>query len=329
MVWLIFIGSAAVIVLAATQLARFGDAIAVRTKLGGMFVGTLLLAGATSLPELLTTISSLRQGVPNLAAGNMLGSNMFNMFMLAVLDMLFRQERILRRVATRHALTASLATLLIGTAAFFILADIDVSIGWVGADSLVLLAIYVAGVQQIRAANPGAAADPATEAELEGVPRLPLALAGFLAAAGVLVLVTPQLVSSSAEIAEMTGLGAGFVGTTLVALVTSLPELVTTIAAVRIGAFDLAVGNLFGSNAFNVVTLGLSDFFFTQGRFLGAIDPAFALVALLGLILTSMGLIGNLARIERRLFLLEIDALAILLVYLGGLWFLYARGIGG
>ncbi len=329
MVWLIFIGSAAVIVLAATQLARFGDAIAVRTKLGGMFVGTLLLAGATSLPELLTTISSLRQGVPNLAAGNMLGSNMFNMFMLAVLDMLFRQERILRRVATHHALTASLATLLIGTAAFFILADIDVSIGWVGADSLVLLAIYVAAVQQIRAANPAAVADPVTEAELEGVPRLSVALAGFFAAAGVLVLVTPQLVSSSAEIAEMTGLGAGFVGTTLVALVTSLPELVTTIAAVRIGAFDLAVGNLFGSNAFNVVTLSLSDFFFTQGRFLGAVDPAFALVALLGLILTSMALIGNLARIERRLFLLEADALAILVVYLGGLWFLYARGIGG
>jgi cation:H+ antiporter len=328
MVWLNFTGSAAVIVLAATQLARFGDAIAVRTKLGGMFVGTLLLAGATSLPELLTAISSLRQGVPNLAAGNMLGSNMFNMFMLAILDMLFRQERILRRVATRHALTASLATLLIGAAAFFILADIDVQIGWIGLDSLVLLAIYVAAVHQIRAANPAAAADPVSEAELEGVPRLSLALAGFFAAAGVLVLVTPQLVSSSTEIAEMTGLGAGFVGTTLVAMVTSLPELVTTIAAVRIGAFDLAIGNLFGSNAFNVVTLSLSDFFFTQGRFLGAIDPAFALVALLGLILTSMGLIGNLARIERRLFLLEVDALAILLVYLGGLWFLYARGIG-
>jgi cation:H+ antiporter len=328
MVWLIFIGSAAVIVLAATQLARFGDAIAVRTKLGGMFVGTLLLAGATSLPELLTAISSLRQGVPNLAAGNMLGSNMFNMFMLAILDMLFRQERILRRVATRHALTASLATLLIGTTAFFILADIDVQIGWIGLDSLVLLAIYVAAVQQIRAANPVAAAVPVTEAELEGVPRLSLALAGFFAAAGILVLVTPQLVSSSTEIAEMTGLGAGFVGTTLVAMVTSLPEMVTTIAAVRIGAFDLAVGNLFGSNAFNVVTLSLSDFFYTQGRFLGAIDPAFALVALLGLILTSMGLIGNLARIERRLLLLEVDALAILLVYLGGLWFLYTRGIG-
>ena len=328
MVWLIFAGSAAVIVLAATQLAKYGDAIAVRTRLGGMFVGTLLLAGATSLPELLTTISSLSQGVPNLAAGNLLGSNMFNMFVLALLDMLFRQARILRRVAMHHALTASLATLLIGMAAFFILADVDLLIGWVGLDSLLLLVTYVVGVRLIRSGNPATDSETAPEAELEGVPSLRGALIGFGLAAGVLVVATPWLVRSSKEIAELTGLGVGFVGTTLVAMVTSLPELVTTIAAVRIGAFDLAVGNLFGSNAFNMVALGLTDFFYLPGRFLGVIDPAFALVALLGLILTCLGLIGNLARVERRLLFMEIDALIILLVYLGGMWFLYARGVG-
>jgi cation:H+ antiporter len=328
MVWLIFSGSAAAIVLAATQLAKYGDAIAVRTKLGGMFVGTLLLAGATSLPELLTSISSIRLGVPNLAAGNMLGSNMFNIFVLALLDMLFRQARILRRVAMRHALTAGLAILLIGMAAFSILADVDLQIGWVGLDSLLLVVIYVAGVRLIQSGSAAVGRETVPEVELEGVPSLSPALIGFTLAAGVLVAVTPFLVSSSTEIAEITGLGTGFVGTTLVAMVTSLPELATTIAAVRIGAFDLAVGNLFGSNAFNMVLLGLTDFFYTEGRFLGAIDPAFALVALLGLILTSLALIGNLARIERRLLFLEVDALIILLVYGGGMWFLYVRGIG-
>ncbi len=328
MVWLIFLGSSAVIVLAAMQLAKYGDAIAERTKLGGMFVGTLLMAGATSLPELLTGINSLNQGVPNLAAGNLLGSNMFNMFVLAVLDVLFRQARILRRVAMRHALTAGLATLLIGMAAFFILADVDLRIGWIGLDSLLLLAAYVVGVRLIQSGNPATGGEATPEADLAGVPSLRHALIGFGLASGVLVAITPQLVRSSAEIAELTGLGTGFVGTTLVAMVTSLPELATTIAAVRIGAFDLAIGNLFGSNAFNMVALGLTDFFYLPGRFLGVIDPTFALVALLGLILTSLGLIGNLARVERRLLFIEIDALIIFLVYLGGMWFLYARGIG-
>ncbi len=89
MVWIQFIISAAVVVVAAIKLAEYGDAISVRTRLGGMFIGTLLMAGATSLPELLTTINSLGQNVPSLAVGNVLGSNMFNMFLLAVLDAVF------------------------------------------------------------------------------------------------------------------------------------------------------------------------------------------------------------------------------------------------
>ena len=159
-------------------------------------------------------------------------------------------------------------------------------------------------------------------------PSLRMALLGFLGATIVLVLVAPWLVSSSAKIAELTGLGTGFIGMVLVGLVTSLPELVTTISAARMGAYDLAVGNLFGSNVFNIFALGLTDIFLTSGRFLGAIDPAFALAALLGLIMTVLGLIGNLARLERRLWVIEVDALLLIVVYFGGLWLLYSRGIG-
>lgn len=328
MTWLLFLGSSAVIVLAAMKLAEYGDAIALRTKLGGMFIGTLLLAGATSLPEVLTTISSLGQGVPNLAAGNLLGSNMFNMFVLALLDLVSGQARILRRVAMRHALTASLATLLIGMVAFFMLADVDIKIGWVGLDSLLILATYVVGVRLIQSGGVSAGGEPSAAPVPAGVPSLRRAMFGFAAAAGALIVVTPLLVRSSKEIAEATGLSTGFIGTTLVALVTSLPELVTTIAAVRIGAYDLAVGNLFGSNLFNIFAVGLTDVFYLPGRFLGVIDPTFALVALLGLLLTSMGLIGNLARVERRFLFLEVDALIIMVTYFAGMWFLYARGIG-
>ena len=96
----------------------------------------------------------------------------------------------------------------------------------------------------------------------------------------------------------------------------------------RIGAFDLAVGNLFGSNLFNMFALGLTDVFYLEGRFLGVIDPAFALVGLIGLVLTSLALIGNIARVERRLLFVEIDALLIMLGYLLGMWFLLSRGIG-
>jgi len=143
------------------------------------------------------------------------------------------------------------------------------------------------------------------------------------------VLVVPLLVESAAQIGEITGLSAGFIGATLLALVTSLAELVATTAAVRLGAYDLAIGNLFGSNFFNMLAFGLTDVFYLQGRFIDLIDSNFALIGLLGLLLTSMGLIGNLLRVERRIGFLELDALIILLGYFGGMWFLFTRGIGG
>lgn len=327
MMWIKFLISAAVLVAAATQLAKYGDVIALRTRLSGMLIGIVLMAGATSLPEMLTSISSLNLQSPDIAAGNLLGSNTFNMFLLAVIDLMHRQQRILRKAALKHALTGSLAVFLIGLVVFFILADIHLQIGWVGLDSLVLLAGYIIAVRLIQG---GAQADAHTmepEEIPEDTPALWIGILGFLAAAGVLMIATPIMVASSAEISEATGLGATFIGTTLVAAVTSMPELVTSLAAVRIGGYDMAIGNLFGSCMFNVFALGLTDLFYTQGRFLAVIDPSFLLVAVLGLLMMGLGLIGNLANLEKRIGFIELDALALILTFFGGMWLLYLRGL--
>ena len=325
MVWVAFLISAAVIVLAATQLAKYGDIIAVRTRLGGMFIGILLLAGATSLPEVLTTISSLSQGVPNLAAGNLLGSNMFNMLMLAFIDLAGRQQRILRKAALKHALTGSLAVMMITMVVFFILARINIRVGWVGLDSILLMLSYGVAIYLIQQnTSPVITLEPEIPA---GYPSLRRGLIGFVIAAGVLAVATPIMGRASATIAEITGLGASFVGTTLVAVVTSLPEMVTTLAALKLGADDMAIGNLFGSNMFNMFALGLTDLFYTQGSFMAVIDSSFLLVSVIGLLMTILALIGNLARIERRLWFLEADAAALIVVYFLGLWLLYVRGM--
>ncbi|MBN1537367.1 MAG: sodium:calcium antiporter [Anaerolineales bacterium] len=326
-VWLLFLVSAGFIVVAAIQLAKYGDIIALRTGLGGMFVGVILMAAATSLPEVLTTISSINQGVLNLAAGNLLGSNMFNMFLLAILDMTHRKERLLRKAALKHALSGSLAVFLIGLVVFFVMADIQASVGWIGLDSLFIILAYVIAMRLIQKNNQFSASAVSNFEIPKGTPSLGRGLMGFGIAALALVFITPVMVRNSAAIAELTGLGTTFIGTTLVALVTSLPELVTTLAAVRLGANDMAIGNLFGSNLFNIFALGLTDIFYLEGRFIGMIDPGFLLIGMLGLIMTSMGLIGNLARLERRILFIEIDSLALICVYFGGLWLLLSRGV--
>lgn len=328
MVWAQFLISALIVVLAAQRLARYGDVIAIRTQLGGMFVGTLLLAGATSLPELLTTVSAINQSVPSLAAGSIFGSCMFNMFMLAVLDMALFRRRVLRSVLLNHAISGSMAVVLGGLTLFFLLADFQVGIAWVGLDSVLLMGAYVGGVWLLQANNPPRGPD-VDDAPIAGVPSLRHGLIGFVIATAVLVVVTPILVHSAAGIAAATGVSTGFVGATLVAIVTSLPELVTTLSAARIGAFDMAVGNLFGSNCFNIFILGITDLFYTQGYFLSSIDEVMMLAAVLGVLLTAMGLFGNVTRMERRLLLVEVDALAIGVTYLVGTWLLYTRGLMG
>jgi cation:H+ antiporter len=218
---------------------------------------------------------------------------------------------------------------MIGLAVFFILGDIDLKIGWMGVDSLTLIVVYVGGIRLIQQ-NGQASSTTVELAPSQSREIMPLwrALLGFLVTTAVLVLVTPYLVRSAREIAEITGLGNGIVGTALLALITSLPETVAVVAAARLDAYDMAVGNLFGSNVFNMFALGVADLFYTPGRFLGAIDPTFALVGLLGLLLTNLALVGNIARVERRLGFVEADALLILLVYVGGMVFLFLRGIG-
>ncbi len=218
MVWIHFAISTIFVVLAATKLSEYGDAIAVRTKLGGLFIGTLLLAGITSVPELSSTVSAINQGEPNLAAGNMFGSNMFNMFLLAVLNLVYWRERILQRVVLKHALTASLVSLLSGMILFFVMAKIDLMVGWVGLDSIAVIGVYFAGIWLIRADSVKDGEPAESEIEERRLPGLRHAVIGFIAASAVLLVCAPKLVKSCVDIAAVTGLNTGFVGTALLAL---------------------------------------------------------------------------------------------------------------
>ncbi len=332
MIWAEFVVSALVIVVAATRLAAYGDIIALRTKLGGMFVGTLLLAGATSLPELLTAISAIDQDAPNLTVGNIFGSSMFNMFVLAALDLVYWRSHIMHRLDRGHALSSGLAVGMTGLAVFFILAQIDTSFGRVGLDSLTLIVVYILGTRILFGG--GGQSDSAPEPVIpDDVPGLLHALIGFGVATSVLIAITPLLVTSSIKIAEETGQSAGFVGIALVAVITSLPEVVTTVQAARIGAYDLAAGNLFGSNIFNIFALGVTDLFYAEGRFLAEVSSEMVLAGVIALLLTHIMLMGSLVRAlvprQTRQVIIEFDALLIAVFYILGMILIYNRGLIG
>lgn len=333
--WIILVLSGAMIVLAGTRLSRYGDQIAALTGIGRLWIGVVLMAAATSLPEVFTTVSACLLDAPDLAAGDLFGAVLANMFTLGLIDLVHRDKRVWEQAAFEHTLVAALAMLLTGMAAFLLLFRNGTGASTIQGGSALLFLIYVFGMrvvfrqedvkrrqraQQLLAEAVADDAQVQASARRDGLRR---AAVGFVAATMILIIAAPLLAKSAKEIADQSGVSTTFLGTSLVAVVTTLPELVTSLAAVRLGAFDLAVGNLFGSNAFNMAAFLFADLAYHGGPLFGAIATTHALTALWGIVMMNIGLMGIVYRVEKRYWLIEPDSLVMILGYLLGLLLLF------
>ena len=311
-----FVALAAVIVVAGSFLARFADLIGERTGMGRSLAGLVLLATATSLPELMVSCSAGYLGAGDMAAGNLFGSSLYNLAILAVLDLSFRSRgRMLSRMAGAHALSATMSIVLTAIALLFIVVPLDWPLR-VGPGSVIVVATYfmllrlvyfdalfAAGV--VDHTKKPVKSQPSQSGSLRG------AIIGYLIATAVILMTGPTLAHTADDLAHRSGLSGTFVGTAFLALSTSLPELVTTTAAVRMGAFDMAVGNIFGSNSFNMTILFGIDLFYGE-PLLQSVSPVHAVTATSVIIVTAVALMGLLYREKKRFWIVEPDAALIL-----------------
>ena len=295
----LFAGSAVAVISFGSLLAKFGDALATLTGWGRLFVGSILVALVTSLPELLTNISAVRLDPPNpdLALGDVLGSNMVNMLILAVVALLFGGKRLLEQVSPEQGYLAVLAAIMTGGALLFGAVKMEVSLWQIGLSSVIILVLYVVGMRIVYVTR------PRKENGDAGAPGITLRRAWLmfgLASLGV-VAAAPVLAYSSDQIAEITGVASSTLGILAVALVTSMPEVSATIAAARMGAMDLGVGTLFGSCVFNITVLFYADPFYRDGILTNQMEPAHFVAGsvALGLILAGLVLILSRNRLKR------------------------------
>jgi cation:H+ antiporter len=324
---------AAVIIVAGTYLTRFADAIADITKLGRLVIGSVLLAGATSLPELTVDISAVRMGLADLAVGDLLGSSLMNLLILAILDLATRSRgKMLSKQAAAHALSGLVAASLTAIVGLGLLTAKGLApytaFGISPAIWLIVLA-YFLGVRLVYLDQRIAvrtAAEHGVEAEAPTMGLAP-ALGGFAVCAIVIVIAGPYLAEAAGVLADKTGLGKTFVGTTLVALSTSLPELVSMIAALRMGATDLAIGNVFGSNAFNMILLAPLDALYRNpehhGSLFAALSPEHAITCVAVILATQVAVMGQLYQAETRVRFIEPDAWLVIAIVLGALAMIY------
>lgn len=321
----VFVVSAAVLVRAGSALAGYADQIADRTKMSRLFVGTLLLAFATSLPELVAEVTAAQAGAPDLAVGDLFGSSMANMAILAIIDLMYR-GKVWPSVELGHARVAAVAIAMTAIVALSILMPTRPQILGVGLTPIAIIVLYVLAMAWFRrmplVSRPGLEApkinlQKPTGWSAEAAERSLASLWARFGGSALLILASAPIVTLSVKaIADETGIAQTFLGAAILGVTTSLPELVASIASVRIGAYDMAVGNLFGSNVGNMSILVFADIAYTEGPILSSVSPTHAMTGLGAILLMAVAVAAIVGESEQtRIRKLEPDAIVLLIAY--------------
>ena len=291
---------AALIGRAGFALSRSADRLARHHGWGRSWVGLTMLATVTSLPELATGISAVAWvDAPNLAVGDALGSCVFNLVFLVVVDGLQRRQPMYRDASATHLLTAAFGVVMLGFVAMsLLLADQVPRLFHVGIYSPVILALYAFALASVNRHERGRMAQAV---ELAGAAVDARAEWRRFAIATLVVLVAGAWLPEVADrLAHATGLTRSFVGTLWLAFATSLPEIAVTLSALRLGALDLAISNLLGSNLFNVVVLAVDDAAYVRGPLLADAAPVHVGTAVAAIVMTGLVMIGFVMRPQGR-----------------------------
>ncbi len=309
LLWLQLGATAAVILMASQFLARSADTVAEKTGLGRSFIGVVMLATATSLPEMGTGISAIALvDAPDLAAGDAFGSNLFNLMIIGLADLYWRNGPVLTTVKFTSVVVGALGVGLIALAvgAIYVHSPTDVISDWyISPVSVLLIVGFFAAMLLVYRHEKGAA--PSEEPEEEPQAKyadqsLSRALFVYFGAAAVVVAAAVWLAMTGDHLAEEMGWEASFMGTQFLAMSTSLPEIATSFAALRLNAPDLAITNVLGSNMFNMgFVLFVDDLVYSQGVVWSNVSDVHILTGLIAVLMTAIVIIGVLTRPRKRL----------------------------
>lgn len=314
---------------AGTRLASYADEISDRKRLGQALMGLVFLAAATELPEVVTTMTAAIAGEAELVLNNMFGGVAMQTAILAVADVFAGTAAITfyPRKPT-PILEGSLLILLLGLVNAIVLFGEHRLLWQVGFGSCGVALVYILSVAMLRQFDekdawlaievPEERGDTPVypwRVRLETLPFSGLILR-FAAASALILVCGVILVHTSEALADQTGLGRSFIGATLLAATTSLPEVSTTIMAVRLRAYTMAISNIFGSNLIMIILLLPADLFYRPGPILAEADATALFAIASGIIVTVIYVIGLVIRSRRTVYGVGIDSVIVFGVYL-------------
>lgn len=296
----------AIILFAGTRLARYGDAIAEKTGLGRIWIGLVLLAFITSMPEMVTGVSSAALvASPDLALGTLFGSCCFNLSILALLDILHKHTPVLTEASSRHVVSAGWGTLLIAIAAGGVVIGgrfSSLSPGWVGMPSIVILLVYLVGMRQMFGLERSQQVMKQAGFLHYGQTPARRIYFWFALAAAAVIAAGIWLSFIGDEIGRTTGWSASFVGSLFLAVTTSAPELVVAISALRLGAIDMAVADVLGANMLDIAIILPADLAYSGGFLLSSVSTSHLITAAVVVIMNLLIIVAVTLRRKHKTF---------------------------
>jgi len=295
LVWIKFIFCILLIFFSGKKVAKYGDIIAEKTGLGGVWIGLVLLASITSLPEFFNGVSAITiVGAPDLTVGNLLGANAFNLLNLALLDIAYQNGSLLAAVSRTHQLTAWLSlliVLLVAVSVFISSGFHALGVGWIGWYTPAIILCYLIFMRIIFFFEQRQPALRETGLDYREKPTGRIYLY-FAISAAVIIGAGIWLAIIGDEIDMVYGWGESFVGSLFLAFTTTLPEITVSFTAMRMGARDMAIANMLGSNLFNMTIIPIDDLLYLKSPVLAAVSENHLITALAVIVMTMVLIAG-------------------------------------
>lgn len=295
-------------VILSIRLSYYGDKITKQTKVGAAFVGGLLIASITSLPEFVTSVSAVVIDNAALSFGDIVGSNMFNVFILAVYNIYFFKKDVFKNTSRKYIFEC---LILITDYIFIVLGANNIFINFVTFFLFCAYLIYMISVLK----------NKDEESNEEPDQKVNYVFIKFILTAVVMVFLSIMLTKEADKIAHMyPSFSSSSIGAMLLGITTSLPEVVTTFSLLKLGNFNMAASNMLGSNIFNFLVLAISDIFVKESHIYSYSDSYTMMYVIGGIVTTSLLVISLILKKNNKIVQILLSGLMILIYF--SIWYL-------
>ena len=326
--WIEFFVLAGIIFITGKNLIYYGDILAEKLNIGKTVIGIVLVASVTSLPELITGLSAaIYVDSPDMVAGEIFGSCMANLFILALLDFFVKDQPLTTKVHYGFTLSSAFGIILIVIASLgIIFKNYIPSIGWINFISLLIILIYIIAIKMVTSYEKRLITSIEKKVAEKLVYKdiqLKIVITKYSMNALFIVIAATFLPDIGYKITKSFGFTETFFGSLFIAISTSLPELAVSIAGIKLNLIPIAVANLLGSNIFNIFIMAIIDIFYIKGSIYSYMNISNIILAMFSILMTSIVIVGLIYKAERKFFRLAYESTALIIIYMMGMYIIF------